>query len=177
MKRLIYYISFAFLAIVSISSCNDTTYAKELKLEKILIDEFIKRDTINVIKGTPTDTTIWGEKDYYLLDDGLYFHLVNRGIGDEVVAANDIVVPRFRQYTLKVVSDTINNWTTIDFSHPSDFVYGDLTQSCTAFHEAASLMKRNESEAKIIVPSKIGFKDNWTPATPMGYDLKIKIQK
>lgn len=177
MKRLFYYISFAFLAIVSISSCNDTTYAKELKLEKILMDDFIKRHGINVIDVLPADSTIWNVNDYYLTEDGLYFHLVKPGVGTDTLVISNTVVPRFKQYTLNVVSDTINNWTTIDFPYPTDFVYGDLTQSCTAFHEAAAFMKRNESEAKIIVPSKIGFKDNWTPATPMGYDLKIKIQK
>lgn len=180
MKRLIYYISFALLAIVFVSSCNDTTYAKELKLEKLLIDEFIKRDSINVIKVLPPDLTVWGEKDYYLTEDGMYFHLVSYGVvtdSTQLLEINDKVVPRFRQYTLNVVADTINNWTTIDFPRPTDFTFGDLSQSCQAFHDAASLMKRNESEAKIIVPSKIGFKDNWTPATPMGYDLKIKIQK
>lgn len=177
MKRLIFYISFALLTIVFVSSCNDTTYAKELKLEELLIEEFIKRDSINVIKVLPRDLTVWGEKDYYLTKDGLYFHLVSYGVGTDTLVINDIVVPRFKQYTLNVVADTISNWTTIDFPHPTDFTFGDLSQSCQAFHEAASMMKRNESEAKIIVPSKIGFKDNWTPATPMGYDLKIKIQK
>lgn len=177
MKRLIFYISFALLAIVLISSCNDTTYAKELKLEKLLIEEFVKRHNIKVIDVLPPDSTVWGENDYYLTEDGLYFHLEKLGVGTDTLVINDKVVPRFRQYTLKVVADTINNWTTIDFPRPTDFIFGDLSQSCQAFHDAASMMKRNESEAKIIVPSKIGFKDNWTPATPMGYDLKIKIQK
>jgi len=38
-------------------------------------------------------------------------------------------------------------------------------------------MKRNESEAKIIVPSKIGFNAEMMSVTPLGYDLLIKIQK
>jgi hypothetical protein len=38
-------------------------------------------------------------------------------------------------------------------------------------------MKRNDTQAKIIVPSKLGFSTNLTSVTPMGYDLKIKIEK
>jgi len=87
------------------------------------------------------------------------------------------VVPRFMQYTLSAVADTISNWSTIDYPYPSDFTYGDLTQSCKAFHEAASYMKRNDTEAKLIVPSSIGFSTELNSVTPMGYDLKIKFQK
>jgi hypothetical protein len=38
-------------------------------------------------------------------------------------------------------------------------------------------MKKNESEAKIIVSSKIGFNANMLTVTPLGYHIKIKIQK
>jgi len=87
-------------------------------------------------------------------------------------------VPRYIQYTLNEVSDTISNWSTIDSNgYTENFTYGDYTQMCMAFHEAAGYMKHNNSEAKIIVYSKIGFKENWNPATPMGYDLKIKIKR
>ncbi len=176
MKKLIYYISFAFVAFIFFSSCNDTTYAKELKLEKMLIDDFIKLHNIKVLKSLPA-TSEWNDNDYYLTPDGLYFHLVDSGIGKDILEISDVIVPRYKQYTLNVVSDTINNWTTNDFPYSDDFVFGDYNQSCTAFHEAVSFMKRNESVAKIIVPSKIGFKEYWKPATPMGYELKIKIKK
>jgi hypothetical protein len=177
MKNLIYLVSVVFLTVSSFSACSESTYAEELKQEKILIEEFAKLHKINVIKVLPLDSTIWNENDYYVTADGLYFHLVHPGTGTDTLEINDIVVPRFRQYTLNVVADTINNWTTVDFPYPTDFSYFDFTQSCSAFHLAASFMKRNESEAKIIVPSKLGFTEYWTPATPMGYDLKIKIKK
>ncbi|NDP19691.1 MAG: DUF4827 domain-containing protein [Paludibacter sp.] len=176
MKRLIYYISCAFIAFIFFSSCNDTTYAKELKLEKMLIDDYIKRNHIKVLNVRPANSE-WKDNDYYLTPDGLYFHLVDSGIGKDILETSDVIVPRYKQYTLNIDSVTISNWTTIDFPITQDFVFGDYTQSCTAFQEAVSFMKRNESVAKIIVPSKIGFKAYWTPATPMRYDLKIKIQK
>lgn len=178
MKRISYLIIIAFVSSLILSSCNDTTYAKELKLEQLLISDYIERNNINVLTTFPADNVVWGDKDYVKTTSGLYFHLSNRGSGVDSLELANIVVPRYREYTLTEVSDTISNWSTIDNDgYTYDFVYGDYTQMCTAFHEAASYMKRNNSEAKIIVHSKIGFKTNWDPATPMGYDLKIKIKK
>jgi len=177
MKKIFPFLFLFFVLAITLSSCNDITYATELKNEKLLIQDFIKRQGINVITELPEDSTIWNENDYYFNeDDGLYFHLVSPGVGD-TIEANNVVVTRFRQYTLTEIADTINNWTTIDFPFPTTFVYQDYTQSCTAFHETVSFMKRNDSEAKIIVPSKINFETFWDPATPIGYDIKIRIQK
>ncbi len=179
MKKIFPFLFLFFALAITLSSCNDITYATELKNEKILIQEFIKRNKINVITELPADSTIWNENDYYYNeDDGLYFHLINPGVGAEV-ETNDVVVIRFKQYTLAppLEADTVNNWTTIDSQLPTTFVYGNDTEISTAFQEAASYMKRNDSEAKIIVPSKINFETFWDPATPMGYDIKIRIQK
>lgn len=177
MKRISYLIFLTLLTCLIISSCSDTkTYAELLNSEKVLIANFVKRNNINVLKSFPADDA-WGPNDYVLTSSGLYFHLVSPGTGTDTLALSNVVVPRFKQYTLTEVSDTISNWTTIDYAYPTDFVYGDYTKSCVAFHEAASHMKRNESEAKIIVPSKIGFNADMLTVTPYGYDLRIKIQK
>jgi len=114
-----------------------------------------------------------------LTSSGLYFHMVNPGdvTNMDTIVLKNTIVPRFKQYTLGVVADTISNWSTIDYVNPSYFTYGDLTQSCKAFHEAVSYMKRNETEALLIVPSSIGFSTELTSVTPMAYDLKIKFQK
>lgn len=182
MKRISYLFVLGFLLSLLASSCSNTkTYAELLTSEKDLIDAYIKRNNIEVVSAFPTDTPwVKNGKDVYVKTaSGLYFHMVNPGdmsIKDTLQLKN-LVVPRFKEYTLNVVSDTINNWNTIDYPYPSDFTYGDLTQSCKAFHEAASYMKRNESEAKIIVPSKIGFNADLLTVTPKGFDLKIKFQK
>lgn len=176
MKKILYIISLVFISVIFYTSCNDRTYATELKNEKILIAEYIKRNNITVINELPADSTDWKENVYYKNSDGLYFHLVSPGVGEKV-AVNDVVVTRFIQFTLNSDSDSLRNWTTIDYSYPNKFNYGDYSLSCTAFHQAVGYMKRNDAVAKIIVPSKIGFKENWTPATPMVYDIVIKLRK
>jgi len=183
MKRISYLFFLIFLASIFASSCSSTkTYSQLLNEEKDLMDGFIKRNNILVISGTPSENTTWvknGQDVYILTSTGLYFHMINTGdtVPNDTLEYKNMVVPRFKQYTLGVPSDTISNWTTIDFPYPSDFIYGDLTQSCKAFQEAASYLKRNNSEAKLIVPSKIGFNADMMSVTPYGYDLKIKFQK
>jgi hypothetical protein len=180
MKRISFLFLVVFIISIVISSCSDNvTYAEQLKTEKATISAYIKRENIHVISKVPTNK-VWGEHDYLLTTDGLYFHLVDSGdvASGDTLELSDIVVPRYKEYKLTEASDTLSNWNTIDYPYPASFKYGDLTQSCSGFHEAAKLMKRNYSRAKIIIPSKIGFySSDLTSATPYGYEIKIKIQK
>ncbi|ADQ78325.1 hypothetical protein Palpr_0163 [Paludibacter propionicigenes WB4] len=182
MKRISYLFFLAFLTSLLATSCSDTkTYAELLKEEKNLIDAYVKRNNIEVVSTFPANTA-WnnnGRDVYVLTKSGLYFHMVNAGdlSSNDTLMLKNIVVPRYKEYTLSVASDTISNWSTIDYADPSSFTYGDLTLSCKAFHEAASYMKRNESIAKIIVPSSIGFNADLLTVTPKAFDLKIKIQR
>jgi len=178
MKRISFLITFTLLTALLISSCSDkSTYAELLKNEKVVIADYIKRNNIKILKVQPDSNYHWASNEYFLTPSGLYFHLVSAGSDTVSIAISNTVVPRFKQYTLTEPSDTISNWSTVDFPYPTVFVYGDQTQSCVAFHEAASLMEHNESEAKIIVPSKLGFNENMMSVTPLGYDLRIKIQR
>jgi sulfur carrier protein ThiS len=183
MKRISYLFFLIFLTSIVASSCSSTeTYAQLLDDEQALIHGFIVRNNIQIVSTFPTDTPwVKNGKDIYVLTaSGLYYHLINPGVSltpDDTLKLTYTVVPRFKQYTLGLPSDSISNWNTMDYPYPSDFTYGDLTQSCKGFQEAVSYMKRNYSEAKIIVPSKIGFNADMMSVTPYGYDLKILYQK
>jgi hypothetical protein len=180
MKKLIF-LFLGFLSIIfSFSSCSNTkTYAELLKDEKAIIASYIKRNNIQVVTTFPADGD-WDNK-YVKTSSGLYFHLVNPGdtaANADTLASNDVVVIRYRQYTLTEDPDTLYYWNTIDYPYPISFNYLDYTQACTAWHEAVSYMKRNNSEAKLIVPSKIGLSEYMNSVTPLGYDFKIVgIQK
>lgn len=171
------FIGFLFLSFILSSCDNTTTYAEQLKAEKELIADYIKRNNIKVVTEEPK---VWDDNVYLLTESGLYFHLIN--VGDsaapaEVLDTNDLVVPRFYQITLNAKPDTIFNWNTINFPYPTTFNYLDDSQACTAWHEAVSYMKFNNSRARFIVKSKIGFEDASTAVTPYVYDMKIKFQK
>jgi hypothetical protein len=163
-----------------LSSCTDsTTYADELSAEKLLIADYIKRQNIKVVSTLPT-VYPWPDNVYFLSKTGLYFRLTNKGdfgANKDSVENNDLVIPRYIKYTLGVKSDTTFNMTTLDEPFTSNFNFNDLTQACPGWHEAVSYMKWNNSEAKIIVKSKLDFGVDARPATPYCYDMKIKFQK
>lgn len=174
-------IAFVLFALVTAIACKDEgmTYAEELKAEKELIDDFLSRQNIQVVTTMPTDFP-WDENVYYKSKTGLYFRLINQGdvASEDSLESGDLVVPRYIQYTLVENNpDTITKLNTIDAPYPESFIYLNTSHACMGWHEAAGYMKKNNAEAKIIVYSKLGFKQYTDPATPIGYDIKIKIQK
>lgn len=165
--------------LISCNSSDDPTYAQQLKDEKELIADYIKRNNIKVVTDKPTSFP-WGENVYYLTSTGMYIHLMSEGditnTADTLVK-NDLVIPRFYQYTLNTKSDTISNWNTIDYPFPTTFNYLDYSQVCVGWHEAVGYMKRNNSRAKFILNSKLGFTPTGNEVIPYEYEMIIKIQK
>jgi hypothetical protein len=181
MKSFLKLFSLIFVLSTLIVSCDDdVTYAEQLRAEKKLIADYIKRNNIKVISELP-DTSVfpWPDNTYYLSPSGMYFRLEEKGnaVDSLEVSSGDKINPRYHQYTLTESPDTVSDWSTIDFAYPSSFYYGDLTQACDAWHEAVGYMKYSNSIAKIIVPSKLGFDADVNSVTPYGYYFKIKFQK
>lgn len=178
MKKILYLFVSGILGVVILTACN-RSYARELKKEKKLIKEYIKRNHINILDSVPADG-VWGEKDYIEIDDdNLYFHLSDAGDTDgDTLRLYDNIVMRYRKYTLDIPSDTISFWTTNDTGWPVQFQYGvTAANTCPAWHTVMKYMKYSNSKATIICPSKLGFDDDGTTVTPFGYDIHIKIKK
>ncbi len=177
MKHVGYFILFLYAFLLT--ACVDSnSYAKSLEAEKELVEAYIKREQINILPEIPEDG-VWGEKDYVEIDDYLYFHL--SAVGD--TASTDSVEYgmeinlRYRRYTLDVYADTVSYWTTADAPNPISFRYGNSSSNvCSGWLKALPYMKYNNSEAKIICPSKMGFSEEQSSVTPYGYDLKIQLK-
>lgn len=157
-------------------ACSNTkTYSELQDEEQALINSYVKRNNIVVVTTKP-EIGEWSENEYYKSSSGLYFHLVNPGDTTNKV---DTVKTKFRisyrrrLYTLTVPSDTISNWSTVDYAQPDVLIYGDYNTGTTGLQEAVKYMKYLNSEAKIIVPHSISTSDYLNSVTPMGYDLKI----
>ena len=184
-----FYICIASLILFSLalSSCTDTvTYANQVEAENTLISDYLKRNQINVITTFPKEISYWStaghDKDYYRSASGLYFRLTKGGGGaaGDTIKSRDLIITRFEAYSLTAVPDTtLSNLSTSAFPNPPSFLFGsgDYRGVCVAFNEAASYMKRNDSEARIIVPSKIGFAADAQSIKPMSYLLRIKFQR
>lgn len=170
-----------FISAVLLVSCDDrTTYAEDLKAERLLIADYIKRNNIQVVSEFPAGNDAWPENLFVKTTSGLYFHLAHPGdtTSTDTLETYDLVSVRYLQYTLTQNPDTIFSWNTIDSPYATTFNYQDLNGlNNKAWHEALSYMKRNESQAKIIVTSKLGLESNMQSVTPYGYDLKLQFRK
>lgn len=171
-------IVYLLLLVIALTACkdNDNVYAEELKNERKLIENYIKRNGIVVVETEPTSMDEWKDNVYWKVPDydNFYFHLVVMGdttFGE--VTSNDEILLRFRRYTLDVYADTIYNWSSQDSPVPVKLQYMvQSDQSCTGWQLAIKYMKYPYAECKIICPSKLGFMEENNAVIPYGYDLK-----
>jgi hypothetical protein len=179
MKQTYVYILLLLASIVC--SCNKNVYSELLKEEEKLIESFIARQGIQIVEEMPTTMAEWGEKVYWKVPDydNFYFHLVDEGDTTSAeLEAKEIVMLRFKRYTLDEYADTLSMWTTQDSAEPIKFQYMiNSRESCTGWQVALKYMKHHNSQCKIICPSKLGFEEENSSVTPYGYDLKIKIKR
>ena len=174
-----------FLFAVLALSCTDTvTYADSLAAENSQIDDFIKRKGIQLTTTFPTDTSYWRKNPtvYFKSASGLYFRMIKTGSGGsaDTLRSLDRIGARYKAYTLAAIGDTtINNISTSNYPNPTEFNFGsgEYTNVCFAFNEAAAYMKRNDSEALLIVPSKIGFSADAAVIRPMGYRFILNFHR
>jgi hypothetical protein len=176
MKKISIFLALSFAIVLILASCSDSvTYAEQLKAEKELIADYIKRNNIKVVTTMPEK---WDDNVYYKSESGLYFHLISQGdVTGDTLVKNDEVIARYYRYTLDSEPDTLDRWSTVNYPYPETYNYKDYTQACTGWHEAFSYMKYNYSRAKIIVYSKIGFTEASESVTPYCYEMRIQFQK
>ena len=166
-----------------LASCSKTkTYSEQLNEQEATIQAYIQRNNITVVKLT-TDTipadAATGEKVYYKMPSGLYFHPVTTGDKSTKVITRTKVALRYRPYTLTTPADTMsNNWNTVASPDPIIVTYGETTSfSIVGIHNAIGLMKYHNSEAKVIVPASLNTGTYSDEVIPLAYDLKITIVK
>ena len=166
------------------SGCNSNIYSEQLKKERKLIESYIARHGLIIVDTLPAADQ-WEENIYYRVPEGdnCYFHMV--ALGDTTfpeIEKNDPVLLRFKRYTLDEYPDTLSNWGTMDSADPIKLEYMVNSEtSCTGWQVALKYMKYPYSQCKIIVPSKMGFREENSTVTPYGYELKrtdnpIKIE-
>ena len=167
------------LLLVGATSCNQNSYSAKRKAEDQLIEDFIKRQNINIIYDEPENTP-WGKKDYLKVPgyDDLYFHLEETGDESYNVKQGDPILVRYIRYTLNAVADTSRFMNTNEQAYATEFKYGiDYTSAPTGWHVAVSYMKHSGASCKIICPSKQGLDEEKSTVTPYGYDMQIKIPR
>ena len=167
------------VVLAGLAACTSATaYSTQLKNEKKLIADYIKRNHITIIYEEPAYDK-WQPNEYLEVGDYCYFNLTKMGdTMTDSIETGDVIEMRYRKYTLDVNSDTISYWSTNEVSHPIEFQYNvSSTSSCSGWHYALKYMRYSGAEGKLICPSKLGFTEDGNSVTPYGYDLKFKVRR
>jgi hypothetical protein len=130
-KTLIFVLaSIALLACLSTACDSQKTLQERLQEEKRAIDRYIKRNNL-VILGEYPKSGVFGEKEYFKTNDGLYIHVVDSGNGQRATSLTDVVTVRFEYRHDIAVSDTsVTYWSETALIQPYFFTFG-LAQTYT----------------------------------------------
>jgi hypothetical protein len=113
----------AVLGTFAVTSCSNTPSYTELKrAEKKVIDRLIASEGFEILKKFPADG-VFGEKQFVVLDNGVYLNIVDSGNGNRAVTGKTTVLMRC-SVRLIFESDTAAYSTFSNYSDPIDFLYG-----------------------------------------------------
>lgn len=92
MKKCFNVLIFCYSLIFMLSSCEaeKTTYLDKREEEQAIIDTFMDENGLTVLKEYPEDG-VFGEKEYVLLDNGVYLHVIDSGNGNRPVKGTKIL--------------------------------------------------------------------------------------
>ncbi len=167
--NIIPFIIFAFI----LGACeNENNYSQLIEQEQELIDDYLAREGYEVLSSFPADSVFESNQIYRFPNEGIYIQIVDKGVGD-TLRLGDHFIMRYRQSTLDEYPMVEDYWTTSDRPYPYIMTFGDLTNSCEGWQTAFEVMKRSDSHAKVIVPSKLGR--DIQEVVPYFYEIKLKV--
>lgn len=172
------FLSLVLLLMIS-SSCSDSkTYAELLEAEQNAINKYLSNQ--QVIKTIPSDTIfITGENaPYYLIEDGVYMQVIKPGDQKDKIKKGELVYFRYVRTNLlrwaagsESEGDAVGNmdsgssWMSFKYGSSSTPTYG------LGIEDPLIYVGRN-AEVKLIIPSKVGFKEEINSVTPFLYRIK-----
>jgi len=91
MKKNTFVVFISLLCITVFFSCEQekTTYQDLLNEEQIIIENFIKEHGLMILKEYPKDS-VFGDKEFVLLRNGVYLHVIDYGNGNPPISGTKI---------------------------------------------------------------------------------------
>lgn len=140
------FILFAFAAIFTLMSCDDTeSYADQKKKERAAINSYITKNKIKVISESEffeQDTTTDVSKNEYVLFDntGVYMQIIREGCGEKLKDGETAtVLCRFTEWNLLTDSlQLANNIGASEFNHPDIMIVKNASGTFKASFVAGS---------------------------------------
>jgi len=183
-------LSIIFLFAIIFSSCEKSTnYSALIEKERRDIRQYIADNGITVIhnfsNGISKDSVcnfVTPPNHYYSLgEDSIYFRINAVGIKTQPVELFSEVSVRYIETTLDGKRSE-DYWTTLDLPYPLKVIFGDVptassrtNANCAGWQSAIRMMKYSETEAEMIVPSKLGISRNISSVTPCHYRFSFKL--
>ena len=145
-----------------------------LKEERKAIDRYIVMNDLVILKDYPKDG-VFGVKEYYKTDEGLFFQVVDSGNGKRVKLLDDVCIRYEYNQLVKEVAkgDTIKY--PFNFYEPFSFIYG-IPQTYSSYYslvcEAWVIPLKYVGEdavLNLIIPSSIGSYSDNSEVIPVFY--------
>jgi hypothetical protein len=183
------------ISAVGTSSCNKVpSYADLKRDEKKAIDRLIAEEGFEILKKYPADG-VFGEKQFVVLDNGVYLNVVDSGNGRRAVEGKTTILMRCSiRLIFKADTGSYSNFSNTDI--PIEFLYGyaanTISEQATSYAdvwlylstgvESALKYVGENSVVKLIVPFDYGSSYQSTGLTgsssrygaPLYYD-KVKF--
>ena len=171
-------LGFLLLAIVScvFSACkNDRKTLQELlQEERKAIDRFIIMNDFVILKNYPKDG-VFGEKEYFKTDDGLFIQVVDSGNGKRVQLLDDVCIRYEYSQLIKEVAKGDSVKYSFNFYEPFSFIYGipDTYRSYYSYVCEAWVIPLKyvgeDAILNLIIPSSIGSYNDNSSVVPVFY--------
>ena len=167
-----------FLAIVScvFSACknNNKSLQELLQEERKAIDRYIVMNDLVILKNYPKDG-VFGEKEYFKTDEGLFIQVVDSGNGKRVKLLDDVCVRYAYNQLVKEVAKGDTTKYLFNSYEPFSFIYGiqkTYSPTYSPVCEAWVIPLKYISEDAIlnlIIPSSIGCYSDNSQVVPVFY--------
>ena len=121
MKKIIIASLIGIVAIGILSSCNKSrTYAQRLGDEQKVIEQFIDRNDITVLREYPKDS-VFKEKEFYFdSSSGVYYNVIYSGNGEKIIKGENVAI-RFKDLEYLSGNDTVK-YSNIFSQYPEEFL-------------------------------------------------------
>jgi len=155
-------------------SNNGKNLQELLKEERKAIDRYIVMNDLIILKDYPKDG-VFGEKEYFKTDEGLFLQVVDSGNGKRVKLLDDVCIRYDYFQSVKEVAKGDSIKYSFNSYEPFSFIYG-IPQTYSSYYspvcEAWVIPLQYVGENAIlnlIIPSSIGCKSDNNYVIPVFY--------
>lgn len=174
MKKIIIASLIGIVAIGILSSCNKSrTYAQRLGDEQKVIEQFIDRNDITVLREYPKDS-VFKEKEFYFdSSSGVYYNVIYSGNGEKIIKGENVAI-RYKDLEYLSGNDTVK-YSNIFSQYPEELTYGNTSTYTSAAWAVPIKNVSYYAKVKMIVPFSMGLSsDNQAYRTAYYEELEYK---